>query len=88
MEQKTTKEKECLNRSIEIESKSNAHKSLENYIIEYEETLQKSYETSSEENRQLKEKYEKENKILSELNEIFKHQIIICKKIERIVIKI
>ena len=70
---------------MEIESKTNAHKALEMYVIEREENLQKSYEVVIEENKQLKEKYDRENRNLLIVSEDIKNQIIICKKLERIV---
>lgn len=79
------KERECQNFIMEIESKTNAHKALEMYVIEREENLQKSYEVVIEENKQLKEKYDRENRNLLIVSEDIKNQIIICKKLERIV---
>ena len=55
------------------------------YVIEREENLQKSYEVVIEENKQLKEKYDRENRNLLIVSEDIKNQIIICKKLERIV---
>jgi hypothetical protein len=87
-EERLKKEKENNIKATEIESKIASNKSLEEYIFQHEDSMQKSCDACIEENKVLKEKYERENKNLSELNELIKNLLIICKKIEKQVISI
>ena len=85
-EEKIKKEKEFSYQNSEIELKLKANKSLDEYNSQYEENLNKNFEIVSEECRNLKKKFDKENKNFSDLNEAIKHQLLMCKKIEKIVI--
>ena len=78
---KIENEDESINRKIEI--KLLDYKMTEEDFVKNEEHLQKSFESSIEQNKFLKEKYENESKNFLELSEIIKHQTVICKRLEK-----
>ncbi len=87
-ELKLKKEYEYENKIKEIDIQVQDNMKLEEDFSQNEDILQKTKEINLEQNRFLIEKYEIEIKNLSELNEILKHQTIICKKLEIQVIKV
>jgi len=87
-ELKLKKENEYENKIKEIDIQVLDNQKLEEDFSQNEDILQKTKEINLEQNKFLTEKYEIEIKNLSELNEILKHQAIICKKLEIQVIKI
>ncbi len=87
-ELKLKNENEYENKIKEIEIQVLDNQKLEEDFSQNEDILQKTKEINLEQNKFLTEKYEIEIKNLSELNEILKHQTIICKKLEIQVIKV